>query len=748
VGWKWTARLDAAGSVEARIPALDPQMALLVAKRIMRAKGQYYSGAVLSDFGAGVIDSIATSAEGQNGTITAGGYDLLYELTTKLVGDLLLSNGSGGAQSAGTLLASVMTNAPAGWTTTGTPSRAVYQQFKGETILAALSKLAEQTGDHFRLGSGRQIVWIPAGTFTASGVRAENAGAPIALEGNTAICSILSVTETSVTYDVFSRIYPYGSGSGDARLTIAGIDTTGRPPAGYTHNIATAPYYIEKTATTSTYGLIEREAEFNDIGAAETTAGGAAAHNQSAANALYDAALRKLALAANPQRAYKVEIAGLAQALSPGTTIRVVFRGYALDDNGNPLRWLNLNTDLFILSVTHEFDGHGLRKSTLEVTATATDQWPKNEASEALAVKDAVKALSQYRQGSATVTGVAVASGKLLTVSNSLTLAGTDGKVLTLTGSLTVSADTTISGGGTLALGGFTLTVPATGTAALRGVANTFTANQTITGNLTTSGGTVANDNSTNLLKVTGTMPTTPTAFVQGVLFDITSAGSAGQVNHGARVAYNAGYTGASTTAALSVANSAAGTAGLIVKSGTPDGNAGMIYSALGTTTGYNYGVAGFARVGDVSVGGVFRAGFTTASSNKNGAKYIGAIGIARNDTASGSVSIGGYFGLNPSDPTFENGALIADNSDAAYPILLGRDNGTTVFSVQDGGSTVIGSAAVATGATGPFLYITSCAGTPTGTPTGYTGRTAIVYDTTNNKFWAYNGSWRGVVLT
>ncbi len=40
-------------------------------------------------------------------------------------------------------------------------------------------------------------------------------------------------------------------------------------------------------------------------------------------------------------------------------------------------------------------------------------------------------------------------------------------------------ADTTITGGGTLALGGYTLTVPATGTAALLGTAQTFSAMQT-----------------------------------------------------------------------------------------------------------------------------------------------------------------------------------------------------------------------------------------------------------------------------
>lgn len=49
------------------------------------------------------------------------------------------------------------------------------------------------------------------------------------------------------------------------------------------------------------------------------------------------------------------------------------------------------------------------------------------------------------------------------------------------TGTLTNANNTTITGGGTLALGGFTLTIPATGTAALLGTANVFTQQQSIT---------------------------------------------------------------------------------------------------------------------------------------------------------------------------------------------------------------------------------------------------------------------------
>lgn len=90
-------------------------------------------------------------------------------------------------------------------------------------------------------------------------------------------------------------------------------------------------------------------------------------------------------------------------------------------------------------------------------------------------------------------------TGKTLTVGNSLTLSGTDGKSLGLTGSLSIGADTSITGGGTIALAAFTLTVPATGTAALQDSTNNFSviqnfinttdASSTTTGSVVISGG-------------------------------------------------------------------------------------------------------------------------------------------------------------------------------------------------------------------------------------------------------------------
>jgi len=71
----------------------------------------------------------------------------------------------------------------------------------------------------------------------------------------------------------------------------------------------------------------------------------------------------------------------------------------------------------------------------------------------------------------------------------------------------------------------------------------------------------------------------------------------------------------------------------------------------------------------------------------------------------------------------------------------------TEAMRIDSPGNIVIGTAALSTTATDGFLYIPTCAGTPTGTPTTYTGRAPMVLDTTNNKLYLYNGGWKGVTI-
>jgi hypothetical protein len=197
-------------------------------------------------------------------------------------------------------------------------------------------------------------------------------------------------------------------------------------------------------------------------------------------------------------------------------------------------------------------------------------------------------------------------------------------------------------------------------------------------------------------MELTATMPSTYSYLPYGVFFNITSAGNQTNASFPQRafqVTLGAGYTGGTTTAAMVSTNAAAGTDSGIVVGGNPLGNFGMLYAVLGNTTGNNYGAAGFTRFGNISIGLVGRTGLNTTQDAKTGAKYIGCVGITRNNTGAGSVSLGGYFGLNISDPTFENAALIADNADAAYPIFIARDNGSAKWTIADGGDTTWGDA-------------------------------------------------------
>ena len=71
--------------------------------------------------------------------------------------------------------------------------------------------------------------------------------------------------------------------------------------------------------------------------------------------------------------------------------------------------------------------------------------------------------------------------------------------------------------------------------------------------------------------------------------------------------------------------------------------------------------------------------------------------------------------------------------------------NNTERLRIESSGSIRAGAAAaLATTATDGFLYVPTCAGTPTGTPTAITGMAPIVVNTTNNKLYFYSGgAWR-----
>lgn len=96
--------------------------------------------------------------------------------------------------------------------------------------------------------------------------------------------------------------------------------------------------------------------------------------------------------------------------------------------------------------------------------------------------------------------------------------------------------------------------------------------------------------------------------------------------------------------------------------------------------------------------------------------------------------------------PIYSDNVTYLNFGSAGFKI---RTSGTVVAAeFTASGSLVIGAPnAFATTATTGFPFIPSCAGPPTGTPEAVTGKVPLIYDTTNNRLYAYNGAWKMVAL-
>lgn len=78
-----------------------------------------------------------------------------------------------------------------------------------------------------------------------------------------------------------------------------------------------------------------------------------------------------------------------------------------------------------------------------------------------------------------------------------------------------------------------------------------------------------------------------------------------------------------------------------------------------------------------------------------------------------------------------------------------GATSVTQHLQIDNKGNIFPGTAALATSATDGFVYAQSCAGSPSGTPTAYTGRVPHIVDTTNGRaYWYYGGAWHYAALT
>jgi len=271
----------------------------------------------------------------------------------EVYGDVATTNGIG----------LIMAYAPAGWALGGyaTTLNEAYLEFAGESVLEALVKLGEATGERFRLGTGRDLVWLREDQPISSVRAIRPDGEPLSLEQNVDVCLIERLVETRDAYPLISRIIPHGAGIGDQRSTLE--HTTRTPPADFT--LDAANNWIRSDVAEAAYGRIEQVYEFDAISDQQLDSWTVCP--ELASNALYDAAFNYLQEHDEPQRHYLLEVRKVAVAVQPGERMHVVWQqwvdGYrAVDVNTYP------SSPLHVVGLSEQVTERGTYLAGLELS--------------------------------------------------------------------------------------------------------------------------------------------------------------------------------------------------------------------------------------------------------------------------------------------------------------------------------------------------------------------------------------------
>jgi hypothetical protein len=231
--------------------------------------------------------------------------------------------------------------------------------FAGESVLAALARLAELHGEQFRLAPvGQTIQWLRTDRPTAPvvAVRAPSYQAA----GNPHACLI---DKLSVLYDgteIVNRLYAYGAGNAGARLTLEHADDSILPPGYSTGHQAGKGYYVQNDISVTQYGLRERPLQFGEI------VDGTGASSTHAATQLLRAAVAHLRRRHQVERMYELTVSKLEKLLLPGDGLRVTY----FDARDARLR---IDEVLVVLEVAEETTMRGATSARLKVSTV--DRW-------------------------------------------------------------------------------------------------------------------------------------------------------------------------------------------------------------------------------------------------------------------------------------------------------------------------------------------------------------------------------------
>lgn len=362
-------RISQNGDFSFTIPANEPKAGLIEARRrvtfyVYEPAADAESGYLRRLYAEGIIKSTVRSVGVDGiGLITVAGSGMAQELADDSI-TLDLSEGGAGTLTGPSQVLALFPGwriDPEGLAQTETR---FYGKLAGESGLEALVMIAEKLGESFTFLPGRRVRWNGS-RIRPSGVRALAGGSE--REGAEPLTIRLrSLQETASTDEVLTRLVPYGSGDGEARLTLAAATWTA--PAGW--RIDRARNEIINEGLEARIGRIRRTMSFSDIAPVENTD----ADLQAAANQLAASAFAYMKQRQSAQRQFSSEVAGLRDGtLELGESIRIDYDAVSEDRSV-----FAVHEDFVVIGRTREVTAPGVFTPRLEVSTVA--EWIANDA--------------------------------------------------------------------------------------------------------------------------------------------------------------------------------------------------------------------------------------------------------------------------------------------------------------------------------------------------------------------------------
>lgn len=343
-----TRSLDRIGEAAFSLPAADPRGALIQA-------GRQFD---IYDRVDGYLGRYTYRGKTIKGTaLEVRVYDQLRELTHYSVGFRRVYT----AQAVDVVVADLLT--VAGWTgaiDSGIGTTSV--TYEGESVLAAVDVLRDRWGKHYRLGTPGVLEFGAFGTD--SGVRLTNLSGQVQadISGRSEVAIVESIALVDEADEVVNHVVPLGAGQGVSQLTIQTATAGSYTVQTGTNQDGSSYYYLEDATSVGAYGRRPRVLTMPNIRPITNSD----ANTVYAANALKIAAEAYLARHLVPKVTYDVSVVGLRANISPGDTVRLVYRGIV-----DGYTYIDIDESFYVLDIRNERQASGARGATLTISTTA-----------------------------------------------------------------------------------------------------------------------------------------------------------------------------------------------------------------------------------------------------------------------------------------------------------------------------------------------------------------------------------------